>query len=84
MSCLPAVPLSDLVTKDYMSAEFSKFALTLAEQREADRAEYAAQRESDRETYRKHSSRQFLWLIGTFVALTGVLIGAIYGVIAIA
>ena len=37
MSCLPAAPVSDLVTKDYLSAEFSKFARALSEQREADR-----------------------------------------------
>ncbi len=99
MSCLPAAPLSDLVTKQHLetvlSAEFSKFALTLAAQREADRAELAAQRESDRaeqtaqreadrSTYRSQSVRQFRWLIGTFIALTGVLVGAIYGAVAIA
>ncbi len=110
MSCLPAAPLSDLVTKQHLetvlSAEFSKFALTLAAQREADRAEQAAQRESDRAelaaqresdraeqaaqreadraAYRSQSVRQFRWLIGTFIALTGVLVGAIYGAVAIA
>ena len=52
MSCLPAAPVSDLVTKAHLeavlSAEFAKFALMLAEQREADRAEQAAQRDADR------------------------------------
>ncbi len=72
MSCLPAAPVSDLVTKDYLSAEFSKFALALSEQREA-----------DRETYQAQSSRQFRWLIGTIIALNGVLVGAIYGAVAI-
>ena len=52
MSCLPAAPVSDLVTKAHLeavlSAEFAKFALMLAEQREADRAEHAAQRKADR------------------------------------
>lgn len=88
MSCLPPAPLSDLVTKEHLetvlAAEFSKFALTLAAQREADRAEYAAQREADRETYQAQSLRQFRWLVGTFIALTGVLIGAVYGAVAIA
>ncbi|MXV87522.1 MAG: hypothetical protein F4117_09615 [Acidimicrobiales bacterium] len=41
MSCLPAAPLSDLVTKQHLeavlSAEFSAFELRMAEQREADR-----------------------------------------------
>lgn len=77
MSCLPAAPLSDLVTKDHLetvlAAEFSKFALALGVQREA-----------DRETYLAQSVRQFRWLIGTFIALTGVLIGAVYGAVAIA
>ncbi|MDE0320614.1 MAG: hypothetical protein OXI97_12120 [Acidimicrobiaceae bacterium] len=88
MSCLPTAPMADLVTKDYLetvlAAEFSKFALMLAEQREADRAEQAAQRETDRETYLAQSARQFRWLIGTFIALTGVLMGAVYGAVAIA
>jgi len=77
MSCLPTAPMADLVTKDYLetvlAAEFSKFALMLAEQREA-----------DREAYRAQSVRQFRWLIGTFIALTGVLVGAVYGAVAIA
>ena len=51
MSCLAPAPLSDLVTKDHLDtvldAKFSAFALTLADQREADRAETAAQREAD-------------------------------------
>lgn len=72
MSCLPAAPVSDLVTKDYLSAEFSEFALALSEQREA-----------DRETYQAQFSRQFRWLIGTIIAMNGVLVGAIYGAIAV-
>jgi len=65
MSCLPAAPLSDLVTKQHLeavlSAKFSAFELNmtaqraadreaLAVQREADRKEVAAQREADRKT----------------------------------
>ena len=99
MSCLPAAPVSDLVTKQHLeavlSAEFSKFALSIAAQREADRTEHAAQREADRTEHaaqreadrtadRAESARQFRWLIGTFIALTGVLVGAMYGVVAIA
>ncbi len=94
MSCLPVAPVTDLVTKQYLktvlSAEFSKFALTIAAQREADRTEHAAQREADRaeqtaqrKADRAESVRQFRWLIGTFIALTGVLVGAMYGVVAI-
>ena len=41
MSCLPAAPLSDLVTKQHLeavlSAKFSAFELKMAAQREADR-----------------------------------------------
>ncbi|MDE0133390.1 MAG: hypothetical protein OXM54_00995 [Acidimicrobiaceae bacterium] len=106
MSCLPPAPLSDLVTKQHLeavlSAEFSGFALTMAAQRdsdradqaaqrEADRAEQAAQRESDRaeqaaqrESDREQSTRQFRWLVGTFIALTGVLVAAMYGAVAVA
>ncbi|MDE0676577.1 MAG: hypothetical protein OXH42_04475 [Acidimicrobiaceae bacterium] len=52
MSCLPAAPLSDLVTKQHLeavlSAKFSAFELKMAAQREADREALAAQREADR------------------------------------
>ena len=48
MSCLAAAPLSDLVTKPHLAAEFAAFALKMAEQRDADRAEATAQREADR------------------------------------
>ncbi|MDE0318452.1 MAG: hypothetical protein OXI97_01070 [Acidimicrobiaceae bacterium] len=54
MSCLPAAPLSDLVTKQHLeavlSAKFSEFALIVAAQREADREALGAQREADRKT----------------------------------
>ena len=54
MSCLPAAPLSDLVTKQHLeavlSAKFSTFELNMAAQREADRKVLAAQREADRKT----------------------------------
>ena len=53
MSCLPAAPLSDLVTKQHLeavlSAKFSAFELNMAAQRDTDRKEAAAQREADRE-----------------------------------
>ncbi|MCY4517037.1 MAG: hypothetical protein OXB99_07365 [Acidimicrobiaceae bacterium] len=42
----------------------------------ADWAEQAAQRKADR----AESARQFRWLIGTFIALTGVPVGAMHGV----
>ncbi|MYG88086.1 MAG: hypothetical protein F4190_06120 [Acidimicrobiales bacterium] len=52
MSCLPAAPLSDLVTKQHLeavlSAKLSAFELKMAAQREADREALAAQREADR------------------------------------
>ena len=52
MSCLPAAPLSDLVTKQHLEAvlstKFSAFELKMAAQREADREALAAQREADR------------------------------------
>ena len=48
MSCLAPGPMTDLVTKEYLSAEFAKHTLALAAQREADRAQQAAQREADR------------------------------------
>ena len=64
MSCLAPSPLSDLVTKDFLTAELSRFATKeemqagfdklwaaitkLSEQREADRAAAIAQREADR------------------------------------
>ncbi len=48
MSCLAPAPLSELVTKQHLAAEFAAYALKMAEQREADRAEAAAQREADR------------------------------------
>ncbi len=64
MSCLAPAPLSDLVTKDYLTAELSRyatkedmeagFALLRSEhaaQRAEDRAEYAAQRAEDRAEY---------------------------------
>lgn len=48
MSCLAPAPLSDLVTRDFLSAELAQLAAVMAAQREADRAEAAAQREADR------------------------------------
>ena len=58
MSCLAPAPLSDLVTKDFLSAEVARLdgkvvALAakvdqLAAQRAEDRAEHAAQRAEDR------------------------------------
>ena len=59
MSCLAPAPLSDLVTKDHLSGELSRFATKeemqagfdkLAAQRDADRDETTAQRDADRET----------------------------------
>ena len=65
MSCLPAAPLSDLVTKQHLeavlSAEFSAFALKTVAQREADRMEAVAQREADREeaaAYREANGKE--------------------------
>ena len=58
MSCLAPAPLSDLVTKDHLSGELSRFATKeemqasfdkLAAQRDADREALTAQRDADRE-----------------------------------
>ncbi|WP_419944834.1 hypothetical protein [Candidatus Poriferisodalis sp.] len=57
MSCLAPAPLSDLVTKEFLRAELSRFATKdevaalvsgVLQQREADRAEAVTWRESDR------------------------------------
>ena len=75
MSCLAPAPLSDLVTKEHLervlSSEFSEFALTLADQREADRKETADQREADRKEQaalrgedRAASRVRHFWLAG--------------------
>lgn len=48
MSCLAPAPLSDLVTRDFLSAELAQLAAVMAAQREADRAEAAQMREADR------------------------------------
>ena len=85
MSCLAPAPLSDLVTKEHfetvLSAEFSKFALAMTQQREADRKEQAAQREADRkeqaaqrEALRTEVKHQFRWLVGIGVAILGVVV----------
>ncbi|WP_419921742.1 hypothetical protein [Candidatus Poriferisodalis sp.] len=66
MSCLAPAPLSDLVTKDHLSGELSRFATKeemqagfdkLAAQRDADRDETTAQREADRERW-PHNARR--------------------------
>ena len=91
MSCLAPAPLSDLVTRDFLSAELAQLAAVMAAQREADRAEAAAQREADRaeaaelrEVDRKESTRQFRWLIGAFIGMTGVVVSAVFGAAALA
>ena len=61
MACLAPAPLTDLVTKDHLSAELSRFATKeevnagfaalraeMASQRAEDRAEFATQRAEDR------------------------------------
>ena len=80
MSCLAPAPLSDLVTRDFLSAELAQLAAVMAAQREADRAEAAELREVDR----KESTRQFRWLIGTFIGMTGVVVSAVFGAAALA
>ena len=57
MSCLAPAPLSDLVTRDFLSAELAQLAAVMAAQREADRAEAAAQREADRAERRAEMER---------------------------
>ena len=75
MSCLPPAPVSDLVTKEHLetvlAAEFSKFALVLAAQRESDRAEQAALRKTDRDelTAQIKADRKWVLIVGGFIAV---------------
>ena len=76
MSCLPAAPLSDLVTKQHLqavlSAEFSAFELKMAAQREADLNEAVAQREADREV----AGKRHRLLVGAAVVLAVEIVAA--------
>ncbi|MDE0499633.1 MAG: hypothetical protein OXH86_20025 [Acidimicrobiaceae bacterium] len=78
MACLAPAPLTDLVTKDYLTAELSRFATKdemntgfaalraeMASQRTEDRAEFATQRAEDRSAARQ----RHYWLTGTVVAV---------------
>ena len=51
MSCLAPAPLSDLVTKDFMTAEFALLRREIAAQRQADREEARELREADRKEF---------------------------------
>ena len=58
--------------------------------RESDRAEATALRESDRaeatalrESDRQEAKRQFHWIIAMFVGMTGAIVAAMFGVVAI-
>ena len=77
---LPAPPI-DLVTKDYLSAELSRFADKInhqhATQRTEDRREYAAQRAEDR----KASRNRFFWVMGTGVTLLATILLNLVGII---
>ena len=95
MSCLAPVPLADLVTKEHLTDELSRFAallrLEFAEQRAEDRREAAAQREGDRRetanefaTVRSEAKQQFRWVIGTIISAAGVLLAAMGTFVAIA
>ncbi|MDE0319852.1 MAG: hypothetical protein OXI97_08205 [Acidimicrobiaceae bacterium] len=65
MSCLPAAPLSDLVTKQHLeavlSAKFSTFELNMAAQREADRKtlDQRLRRIAMGPSWAEHRSRSF-------------------------
>ena len=106
MSCLAPAPLSDLVTKEHLTAELTRFATKeemhagfdklwaaidkqqdsidlLWRQREADRAEAAAQRETDRVARQAESKHQTRWLIGAFFAAAGVNVGGLAAVAAV-
>ena len=87
MSCLPAAPLSDLVTKQHLetvlSAEFSAFELKMAAQREADREALAAQREVDRkeaaalrEADREVAGKRHKLLVGAAIMLAVEIVAA--------
>ncbi|MXV86599.1 MAG: hypothetical protein F4117_05890 [Acidimicrobiales bacterium] len=67
MACLAPAPLTDLVTKDYLTAELSRFA-TKEEVNTgfaALRSEFATQRAEDRSTARQ----RHYWLTGTVIAV---------------
>ena len=80
MSCLAPAPLSDLVTKDFLAAQFALHRSELTAQREADRAEAAVQREADR----AEAKQRFRWTIGTLIASNGLLVGAAGTIIGLA
>ena len=84
MSCLAPAPLSDLVTKEHLSAvlvaELSRFAAKeemqagfdkLAAQREADRAHAAQQREADRAhaAQQRKADRRWVTAAAVFIAV---------------
>ncbi len=62
MTCLAPAPLSDLVTKDYLSAELSRFAT-----KEELNAGFATQRAEARQRH--------FWLTGTVISV-GLAVGA--------
>ena len=69
MSCLAPAPLSDLVTKDFLAAQFAA---------ERDRAD--AQREADQ----AEAKQRFRWTIGTLIASNGLLVGAVGTIVGLA
>ena len=69
MSCLAPAPLSDLVTKDFLSAQFALH-----------RSEIAAQRDA----HRKEAKREFYWTIGAIIASNGLLVSAVGTIVALA
>lgn len=71
MSCLAPAPLSDLVTKDFLTAELSKFATksdlakldTKVTALDASVAHLAEQRRADRAEDRRASQVRHYWLV---------------------
>lgn len=91
MSRLAPAPLDELVTKEYLSAEFSSFALTVAAEFKAVRQEMAAEFKAVRsemadefKAVREESARRYRVLFTMTIALSALVISTVLGVAAIA
>ncbi|WP_420622043.1 hypothetical protein [Candidatus Poriferisodalis sp.] len=92
MSCLPPVADNDVVTKEFLRAELSRFATKdeLTARFDAMRTEHAAQRDADRTEHatqfnslRTESRHQFRWLVGIVTTMFGVLMAAMFALAAV-
>ena len=80
MSCLAPAPLSDLVTKDFLAAQFALHRSEIAAQFAAERDRADEQRETDR----AEAKQRFRWAIGTLIASNGLLVGAVGAIVSLA